>query len=160
MLVPVLDADPVRHVHVAQPLAEPGGHVQGVRTADGGVRQVEGAVREVLVDRAPARGVHPDLAAPGLHGEHVLDREEDIGLLLHAGEPGLELPGVLPLPAERRMHHHHGRAELLGDLLGAHQLAPRLASPDPLGDQQTGRVDGGDRHLVVVGEPPQHGQIL
>jgi hypothetical protein len=42
--------------------------------------------------------------------------------------PAPEVPGVVPLPAERRVHHDHPGAQPGGDLGGPLQL-PRLAAP-------------------------------
>ena len=58
------------------------------------------------------------------------------------------------------MHHDDPRAQLLRQVLGPDQLAPRVAAPDPLGDQQAGRVHGEHRHAVVVRQPPEHVDVL
>ena len=52
------------------------------------------------------------------------------------------------------------RAELLRGRPGPLELHPRVGGPDPLRDQQTGRVHGEDRHLVVVREPAQRLDVL
>ena len=45
------------------------------------------------------------------------------------------------LPAERRVHDDHLGADRVGHLGRALELAPGLGAPDPLGEQQAGRVD-------------------
>ena len=74
------------------------------------------------------------------------------GRLLQGGDAVDEVGGVVPLPAERRVHDDHVGADRGRHLGGALELAPRLGAPDPLGEQQARRVDRADRHLVVLGE--------
>jgi hypothetical protein len=150
----------VGDVHVGEPVTHRRGHLERVRLADRGVREVQGEVREVLAGRVPVGGVRHDLPAAGPQREHVLHREADVGLVGHRLDPAQELTGVLALPAERRVHDHGLRAALLGGLLRPDQLGPRVGAPDPLGDHQAGRVHREDRHLVVVRQPPQRGDVL
>ena len=74
------------------------------------VRQVEREVREVLGRRVPVGRVRRDLPAAGPQREHVLHREADVGLVGHLLDAAEELAGVLPLPAERRVHDDGLRA--------------------------------------------------
>src|SRR5580692_9870602 len=152
-------------VLVGQARARAVGHGHRVRPGHGGVREVERGVRAVDLDRVPVRRVRGHLGGPRperirAQRIEVLNREFDVGLGVQLGKARLEVPGVLALPAERRVHHDHFRAELLRHLPGTVQLAPWLASPDPLGDHQAGSVHGEDRDAVVVREPAQDIQIL
>ena len=52
------------------------------------------------------------------------------------------------------------RPSCLGGSLRSLQLAPRLGAPHPLRDEQAGRVDRDDRHLVVVRQPLQRRHVL
>jgi hypothetical protein len=58
------------------------------------------------------------------------------------------------------MDDHRLRAEQLGRELRLLQLRPRIGGPDSLGDDQARRMDGEDRHLVVLREPLQRVWIL
>src|SRR5580692_7369920 len=145
----------VGQVHVGQPAAELGGHGQGVRARGGGVRQVQGDVRDVERGRVPVRGVRRDLAAAHPQRVHVLHREDDIGPGGQLRQALLEAARVVLLPAERRVHHDHRGADPLGQVLGSPYLLPRLAAPDALGEQQARRVHGHDGQLVIGAEPVQ-----
>ena len=74
--------------------------------------------------------------------------------------PSTNVAGVLPLPAERRVHDHGPGADPLGRRLGPQQLGPGVGRPDPLGEQQAGRVDREDRHAEPVGQPAQGVRVL
>ena len=137
--------DAVGDVHVREPVAHGVGHRHRVRPRHRGVRQVEREVPVVLVDDVPVRAVRRDLTAAGPEREHVLDGEPDVGLAGHPLDAADEVAGVLALPAERRVYDDRLGAELLSDRAGAHELRPRIGAPDPLRDQQAGRVDGDDR---------------
>ena len=71
-----------------------------------------------------------------------------------------EARGVVLLPPERRVHDDHVGADRLGHLGRALELAPRVGAPDPLGEEQAGRVDRADRHLVVLAEPLDGADLL
>ena len=133
-----------------EPVAHPVDHGQGVGAGGRGVREVDGEVPVVVLGDVPVGGVREHLAVAVAPRVHVLDGEPDVRLVRHPPDPGDEVPGVLALPAERRVHDDGGRAELLGRRLGPLELDPRVGGPDPLGDQQAGRVHGEDRDLVVV----------
>ena len=106
------------------------------------------------------RGVGRHLRAPGPQRVHVLDGEHDVGFLVHPLQAGPEIPRVITLPAKRRMHHHHACVKLLRYLLGPDQLAPRLAPPYPLADEQARRMHRQHRDSVVVGQPTEHVDVL
>ena len=63
-----------------EPVAHRVGHRQRVGLRHRGVRQVEGEVAVVLVDRVPVRRVRRHLAAARAQREHVLHREAHVGL--------------------------------------------------------------------------------
>src|SRR5262252_5903423 len=150
MLVPVRHPGPVGHVHVSEPVTQFLGHRVGVRTRRGRVGQVKGHVRGVHEHRVPVRRVGGQFGAAGAQWVHVLHREDDVGLLTHPRQALVEVLGVLPLPAERRVHHDNLGAKFLRRFLGPDQLSPRLVAPHPLGDQQAGRMDGQHGHAVIV----------
>ena len=150
----------VAQVHVRQPVAERLGHGEHVGPGYGRVGDVERGGGGVHLDRVPVRGVGGDLGLAAQQRVEVLDREGGAALLGHLGDARLEVPGVLALPAERRMHDNDARAERLGQLARFRQLRPRVPAPDPLGDQQVRRVHGHDRDAVVVRQLAQYGGIL
>ncbi len=139
---------------MGQPILPAAHEFEGVLPGGGRMRQVEGQVIVVEVGRIPARAVGLEVAAAGRPpGVHVLDRDGHPaagGQLTNALD---ETGRVAALPAERRMHHDHVGAQLVGGLGGALQLHPRVAAPHPLGDQQARGVDRQHRNLVVVAEP-------
>jgi hypothetical protein len=106
------------------------------------------------------RGVWRNFGTPGPQRVHVLDAEHNAAVFLEPSQAGREILGVLPLPAERRMHDDHPRAKLLGNLLGLDQLPPRLAAPDPLGHQQVRSVYGQHGNAVVIDQPAEHVHVL
>ena len=126
-------ADAVGEVHVGEPVAERVERRDGVGAGHGGVRQVEGHRRVVELERVPVRQVGRDLAATGPPREHVLDREDDVGLVLHPGQAVGEPAGVLALPQERRVHDDGRRADPLGRLLGADAAWPTGRCSTPAG---------------------------
>jgi hypothetical protein len=78
--------------------------------------------------------------------------EADPGGLVQPLDPRDKGAGVLALPAEGWVHDNHLGAQPDRGLGGALQLLPRVGTPDPLGDQQAGRVDRHHRHAVVVAQ--------
>jgi hypothetical protein len=58
------------------------------------------------------------------------------------------------------VHDDGLRAELLGGVARPDELDPRVGAPDPLGDDEARRVHREDRHLVVVRQLPQRGDVL
>src|SRR6266487_3432611 len=114
----------------------------------------------VELDWIPVRRVRCHLGSARSQRIQVLHGEDNVRLLAHPGQAGLEIPRVLPLPAERRMQYDDSRAQLLRRLPGAVQLAPRLAAPYPLRDEQARRMHRQDRDVVVVGEPAQDIHVL
>ncbi len=150
----------VGEVHVGQPVPHPVDHRGRVRTGGRGVRQVDGEVPVVVLRHVPLGRVGEHLAVAVPPRVHVLHGEPHVGLLRHPPDAGDELPRVLALPPERGMHDDGGRAEPLGRRPGALQLDPRIGGPHPLGDEQTGRVNGQDRHLVLVRQAAQRVDVL
>src|SRR5699024_6524917 len=114
VLIDVLAAEAVGDVDVGEAIPQALGHVHGVGPGHGGVRQVERDVGVVAVDGVPARRVGHDLAVAHTHRVHVLDREEDVGLVLHAGDTAFEVAGVLTLPPEGGVYDDGVRPEGLG----------------------------------------------
>src|SRR5579862_1881439 len=135
-------------------------HGQGVGPGGGGVRQVQRDVRDVQGGRIPVGGVRDDLVVAGPERVHVLHREQHFGPPGQVGQALLEAPGVLPLPAERRVDDDDPGSHALGEIDGAAQLLPRVAAPHRLGEQQARRVHGQDGELVVVPQAAQHGRVL
>lgn len=142
---------------------------QGVDAGGRGVRQVERVVREPVVggvDRgAEGRDVDAGAAATlhplrglvvlaedpvGAHGEHVLHRDRDTAVGLEFGDERRELLHVATLPPERRVHHDGRGAELLRGGHRPREFGDGVATPDPLRDEQTGRVHRQHRHGVAV----------
>ena len=128
----------VGQVHVREPVAEVERHLDRVAARDRGVRQVERRVRVVVVADVPVGQVGADRSGAGPPREHVLDGEADVGLRAHARQSLDELPRVVALPAERRVHDDGVGAEQLGRRLRALQLAPRIGPPHPLRDEHPG----------------------
>ena len=103
----------------------------------------------------------PRASTEARHGIHVLDREGDARSTPRGrAMPSTKSRGVVLLPAERRVHDDHLGADRVRHLGGALELAPGLGAPDPLGEQQARRVDGGDRDAVVLGELLDRGDLL
>src|SRR5215831_16515645 len=117
-------------------------------------------MRAVHQQRVPVRGVGGKFRPAGAQRVHVLHREDDVGLLAHPRQPLGEVPGVVPLPAERRVYHDDLGAQCLRRLLGPDQLAPRLVAPHPLGHQQAGRMQRQHGHAVVGGQPLEGHGVL
>ena len=135
-------------------------HRHGVDAGRRGVREVDGEVPVVVLGDVPVGGVREHLAVPVAPRVHVLDGEPHIRLVRHPPDTADEVPGVLALPAERRVHDDRGRAQLLGGGRARWSFDPRVGGPHPLGDQQTRGVDGEHRHAVVVGEAAQRLDVL
>ena len=97
--------EPVGEVQVGEPRPEAPHHLHRVRAGRRGVRQVDRDVVVGLRHRVPVRQVGLDLAGArrGPPRVHVLDGEPDAGVVLAQGDPVGEAPGVLALPAERRV---------------------------------------------------------
>ena len=136
------------------------GQVDRVGVGHRGVGEVQGGLRDVQFQRVPVRREPGDLGAAGPQRVEVLDREGHPGPGGNLREPGLEVPDVLALPQERRMHHHHLGPQRASQLGRPDQLGPGLSAPHPLGDQQARGVHRHDRQVVVLREAAQHAGVL
>ena len=113
-----------------------------------------------LVDRVPAGDVHLHLAARGPPRDTCSRPRTRCRSLLQLRDAVDEAAGVLALPAERRVHDDHVGADRGAPSRRSARACPTVGAPDPLGDQQAGRVDRADGHLVVVGQLLERASLL
>jgi hypothetical protein len=144
------------------------------------VGQIQGVVGVVTVEwvigrgegrdgrpGAPSPAAHPldgGLAGPeeavSAEREHVLHRHRHRTGLLQPGHLIAEALGVAALPPERRVHHDSRRTQLLCGPHRAVELADRVGTPDPLGDEQARRVHRQHWHPIAAGHPGDRGDVL
>ena len=92
--------------------------------------------------------------------EHVLDADRDAGAALDRGERLVQPLPVAALPSVRRVGHHRRNTGVGRDLGRSFDLADRVGTPDPAGEQQGRRVDRPDLQPVLGRQLPHHRGVL
>ena len=134
-------------------------HRQRILASGRAVRQVDRDVIVRLLERIPAGRIRLELALARPPRIHVLDSVGDAVLLLEVANSLDESAGVLALPSKGWMHDDRSSTHLVRHLGGAAELAPRIAPPHPLSDQQAGCVHRHDRDLVERAERLDRGDV-